>query len=273
MPRRGADRFEFEFQPPRFSDPVPLHQPDLLRPPFQTVEGCKQFLGVVAYPEKPLVQRLAFDFRAGPPSLAVDHLLIGKHRLVDRIPVHDRFLAIDKALLHHVDEHGLLRTVVFGVAGRELAAPIDGESELHELLPHVGDVFPRPRPRMDVVVHRGVLCGHAERVPPHRMENVESLGLAVARYHVAHRVIAHVPHVDFARGVRKHLEDIVFGLRFVSAGAENTRVVPSLPPARFKFLSVVIRHHIAFVEAASPLRFNPADSKFRVGISKLAGSG
>ena len=240
MPHRSADCFEFELKPPRFSDPVPLHQPDLLRPSFQTVDGCKQLFGVVADPEKPLVQRLAFDLRAGPPTLAVDHLLIGKHRLINGIPVHDRFLAVNKAFFHHVQEHGLLRAVVFGVAGREFAAPIDGESELHELLPHVGDVFPRPSPRMDVVVHRGVLGGHAERVPSHRMEDVESLRLAIARNHVAHRVIAHVPHVDFARGVREHLKDVVFGLRFVFAGAEYSRVVPSLPPTRFKFLSVVI---------------------------------
>jgi hypothetical protein len=46
--------------------------------------------------EEPLRQFAPFHLRAGTPALAVDHLFIGQHGHVDRVPVDHRVLAVDQ---------------------------------------------------------------------------------------------------------------------------------------------------------------------------------
>ena len=92
---------------------------------------------------------------------------------------------------------------------------------------------------MDLVLHRGVLGRHAEGVPAHRMQHVEAPRPLVARDHVAHRIIAHMAHMDAARRIGKHLQHVIFRPRIVVAGAEHRRLVPDLLPFGFRFAGVV----------------------------------
>jgi len=70
--------------------PLPEAQLLQLRPdlpqagPRQVVEQVVAVLGDL---EKPLRELAPLDRRAGAPAAAVDHLLVGEHRLVDRIPI------------------------------------------------------------------------------------------------------------------------------------------------------------------------------------------
>ena len=72
------------------ADPVLLHQPHLGRPALQAVEGAAQLLGIVGDAEEPLRELAPLDHRAGAPAPAVDHLLVGQHGLIDRVPVDAR---------------------------------------------------------------------------------------------------------------------------------------------------------------------------------------
>ena len=76
-----------------------LHQPHLLRPALERVERVEQLLRVVGDLEEPLRQLALLDQRARAPAAAVDHLLVGEHGLVDRVPVDLRLLALDQARL------------------------------------------------------------------------------------------------------------------------------------------------------------------------------
>ncbi len=107
----------------RSADPVLLHQPDFVRPAVETVERVEQVFRIVADLEEPLRQLALFDQRAGAPAAAVDHLLVGEHGLVDRVPVHLRLLALDQPRLEEVEEHLLLVLVVARIAGRDSRAP------------------------------------------------------------------------------------------------------------------------------------------------------
>ncbi len=80
---------------------------------------------------------------------------------------------------------------------------------------------------MRLVLHGGVLGRHAERVPSHRVDDVEALGPAVARHDVAHRVVAHVAHVDAPRRIREHLEHVILRPRVVVRWREK---VPRVGP-------------------------------------------
>ena len=75
------------------ADPVLLHQPDFFRPAVERVERVEQLLGELRDLEEPLRQLALLDQRAGAPAAAVDHLLVGEHGLIDRIPVHLRLAA------------------------------------------------------------------------------------------------------------------------------------------------------------------------------------
>ena len=159
--------------------------------------------------------------------------------MIDRIPVHLRRLAVDEACFQEVQEHALLVLVIARIAGRDLAAPVDGKPHRLQLGAHGRDVGIGPFLRVDLVLHRGVFRRHAEGVPAHRMKHVEALGALVARHHVAHGVVAHVAHMDAPRRIGKHLEHVVFRTRVVVVRLEQVAVVPDLPPFQLGFLGVV----------------------------------
>ena len=87
--RRRVDD-ETDHQAFRAPDPVALHQAHLFRPAVEAVEAREQIVGIVGDPEEPLGQFALLDHRARAPAAAVDHLLVGEHGVVDRIPVHLR---------------------------------------------------------------------------------------------------------------------------------------------------------------------------------------
>jgi hypothetical protein len=65
------------------------------------------------------------DLGARAPAASVDHLLVGEHRVVDRVPVHFRRFALDPARLPEIEEQLLLVAVIGRVAGRDLARPVE----------------------------------------------------------------------------------------------------------------------------------------------------
>jgi hypothetical protein len=54
----------------------------------ERAEAVEQLLGEVGDLQEPLVELAPLDQRAGAPAAAVDHLLVGEHGHVDRVPVH-----------------------------------------------------------------------------------------------------------------------------------------------------------------------------------------
>ena len=129
--------------------------------------------------------------------------------------------------------------VIGGIAGRDLARPVERQPHGFELRLHCGDVLIRPRLRVDLALHGRVLGRHAEGVPPHGMQHVQPHGAFEARDHVAHRVVAHVSHVDAPGRIREHLEHVVFPARIVVAGGKDAPLVPHLLPAGLRLASVV----------------------------------
>ncbi|MCY1221075.1 hypothetical protein D9M72_331190 [compost metagenome] len=233
------DQFPTQRQAFGAADPVLLHQAHLLGPLIQRVERVEQFLAEVGDAEEPLRQFALFDQRARPPAAAVDHLLIGEHGVVDRVPVDLRLLAVDEALLQEVQEQVLLALVVGGVAGREFAVPVERQAHDLELRLHRGDVLVGPACRMHAAFHGSVFGRHAEGVPAHRVQHVEAAGALVARHHVTHGVVAHVAHMDAARRIGEHLEHVVLFARIVVLGLEDLVLFPFLLPTGLGITRIV----------------------------------
>jgi hypothetical protein len=182
------------------ADPVLLHQADLFRPARQVVEFAQQFFGVGGDLHVVHGDLALLDQRAGAPAAAVDDLLVGEHGVIDRVPVHGAELLVNQALFIEAGEQPLFPAVVLGRAGGEFAFPVDGEAERLELLAHVIDVGVGPASGRHVVLQRSIFGRHAEGVPAHRLHDVEALHLVEAGEHVADGVVAHVAHVQLARG-------------------------------------------------------------------------
>jgi hypothetical protein len=205
----GVGEPEGELGALRPADPVFLHDADLLRPAVQGRQVIGQLVGVVGDAEEPLVQLALLDHRAGTPAAAIDHLLVGEHGHVHRVPVDHAFLAVDEAAGEEVQEQRLLLAVVGQVAGGEFAGPVDRKTQLLQFVAHPRDIFVGPGLGIDAALHGGVLGGQAEGVPAHGMEDREAPGPLEPGDHVAQRVVAHVAHVQTPRRIGEHLQHVV----------------------------------------------------------------
>ncbi len=120
----------------RSADPVGLHEADAFGPAVEGGQRVQQFRRIFGDAEEPLAELLLFHRRAGAPAFAVDHLLIGQHGAVDRVPVDPAFLALDQAGLEEIEEQLLLVAVVFRLAGGELALPFQRQAHALEFGAH-----------------------------------------------------------------------------------------------------------------------------------------
>jgi len=241
-------QIELELEAFGFANPVALHGPDFFRPALEPVERLQQLLRHIGDFEKPLGELALLDLGARAPALAVDHLLIGKHGVVDRVPVHLGAAARDDSLVEKIQKQLLLLGVIFRVAGGKFAAPVDRQTQRFELGPHGVNIGVGPFGRVDAARHGGILGRHAKRVPAHGVKHVEALGAFVAGDDIAHGVIAHMPHMNPPRRVGEHLKHIIFGLAGILIGEEQVFVVPQFLPVGFAFPRVVTRlRHIVLI--------------------------
>ena len=261
-----VDEAEGELQTARLADPVRLHQLDLRRPVVEAVETLEQLFGIVGDAEEPLGQLAPLDLCAGAPALAVLHLFVGKNGHVDRVPVHHGLLAVDQALFEEVEEQRLLLAIIFGIAGRQFARPVDRQAQRLHLIAHVGDVLVGPVTRVAAAGHGRVFGRHAEGVPAHRVQNVVARRHLVARDHVAHRVVAHMADVDAPRRIGKHFKDIVFRLVVRTHRLEDIRLRPCGLPAGFDLGRGVAGHRWdAFIGQGMGARRMAIRSRCRFG--------
>ena len=176
-----------------------------------------------------------------PPAATVDDLLVGQHGGAQRAPVHLALLAKSQSLLQHAQEEPLRPAVVVGQAGGDLGLPVIAQSETAHLAPHVSNVFERPLARRRVVFEGCIFRRQAKGIPAHGVEHVIALHPHVTSQGVANSIVAHVAHVQLARGIGQHLKHVILGpLAALRLGAIKIRLlIPELLPAHFDFRRVV----------------------------------
>jgi len=192
------------------ADPVLLHGQHFRRPSlFERRMSVQELLGVGGDLEEPLGQVLLGDLAVAPPAMAVLGLFVGQHRLARRTPVHGGFLPVGQPFSEHLQEDPLVPTVIVGVAGGDLGAPIVGDAQPLEHLAHVGDVGVGPVLGTGAVFDGRVLRRQAEGVPPHGMHDVMPVHALVTHQHVGDGVVPHVAHVEVSRRIREHHQTVV----------------------------------------------------------------
>ena len=109
--RRGVER-KGDFHALAAPDPVGLHQAHTLGPVLQGIECIEQLVGIRRDPHVVHGDLALLDDGASAPAAAVDHLLVGENRLVQRIPVDRAGRLVDEALLQQAKEEPLVPAVV-----------------------------------------------------------------------------------------------------------------------------------------------------------------
>jgi len=193
--------------------------------------------------------------------LALDHLCVGQHGLAVGTPVDRRRLVLDESGLVESLEQPLVPPIVVRLTGGDFARPVVAKAHLLEFLAHAPDTRLRPGLGIGLSLERGVLGGEAERVPAHRVEHVVALHSAIASVGVRDRVVSDVTHVERARRVGKHAEDVG---RIVGVLVKRVDVVALpdvLPELLYLRVIVVARHYrrdpLAFTQWAGYIIVRP----------------
>ena len=253
----GAAQHEVDLGALGAADPVRLHLLHALGPAVQLVEVVEQLLRVVGDLEVPLSEIALLHLAVAAPALALGDLLVRQHGLAVRAPVHRAVAALHQPALPELQEDPLAPAVVLGVARHHGAVPVVREAHALEAGLLRVDVGVGPLRRMAVVLDGRVLGGQAERVPAHRVQHVETAHLRVARDHVADGVVAHVAHVDVARGVREHFQHVALRLGGVLGHLVQVGGRPFLLPAGLDLVRVVLFHGHGLSSSGSCARENP----------------
>jgi len=150
-------------------------------------------------------------------------------------------LAEGKAVLQHAQEKPLRPTVVVGQAGSDLGLPVIAQAQAAHLAAHVGYVLERPLSGRGLVFESGVFRREVRRHPSPWMKDVVALHPHVRGQGIADGVVADMAHVELARGIGQHLQDVILWLAAVGrlGTIELGICIPELLPTHFNFRGIV----------------------------------
>ena len=140
-------------------------------------------------------------------------LLVSRHvcRVSQRV---DRLRPICRRVepsVVQLQENPLRPPVIIGIGRVDFPAPVVAEAKRLNLALEVGDVGLGGDARMLAGLDRVLLCRQAERVPPDRVEHVETAHALVAGEDIGGGVAFRVADMQpRARRVREHVEDVIF---------------------------------------------------------------
>src|ERR1700688_2520504 len=235
---------EPHLRPGRLPNPVALHGDDPLWPSaLQQFQIVQQLLRVRGSLQKPLLDLARFHQSIFmPPAIPVHNLLVGQHCAALRAPVNAAFFLVSEPALQHAQKKPLVPPVIFRLARGNFPPPVKAEPKAPQHSLKFRNVVVSPGSRVSIVLYRRVFSRQTKSVPSHRMQHVESAHALHPRHYIANRVVAHVPHVHRARGIRQHFQHVVFWLRRICLRLEDPRICPAFLPFCFDRLWVVFRH-------------------------------
>ncbi len=239
------------------TDPISLHCLHSVGPAREPIQPFEEFFGIPGDLEEPLRELPLYDLRLATPAPPSLYLLVGEDRLAYVAPVDERGLLVGKPLFVHLEEEPLIPPVILRITAGDLPLPVVGEAHLLQLIAHVRYVIIGPGGRMDAMFDSGVFRWKAERVPPHGMDDIIAAHPEVSGDDISNGIVSDMPHVDFARRIRVHLETVVLWFRGVLGHPKSPLLLPDLLPFGFNGFEIVKSRH---ADPRTLLEFPPIDS-------------
>ena len=147
----------------------------------------------------------------------------------------------------HLHECPLSPFVVLGITGAHLAAPIERETDLVQLLTIAADVLRCGHSGVLTRLDSILLGGQTKGVVTHRVQNVETAQTLVARIDIRGDVAQRVTYVQTcARRIGEHIEDIEFGARRIDLHFVGTALAPLFLPFGFDGSKIVF-HNLLYI--------------------------
>ena len=242
----AAHQLEVHLHTGGLADPVAL---DLLGGfgPVDLVEALQQLFGKGGLVNDPL-HHILLDHRvAAPLGLAVDDLVVGKHRAQLFAPVDRHFNALGIARLVELLENPLGPLIEGGVGGGDHLGPVVVKAQLPELLGEGFDVLLGEAVGMVAGVHGILLGGQAEGIVAHGVQHIVALHPLHAGHDVRCGVALGMARMQaHAGGVGEHIQHIILGLGEIPhIGMEGIVLFPVFMPLFFYSREIVIhRKHL-----------------------------
>jgi len=143
-----------------------------------------------------------------------------------------------------LQENPLGPTIVLGLGGVDLPAPVKGDAQQPHLPLVVGGEAGDELGRVGLQTDGGVFRGETEGVPAHGMEHVLAPHAVVAAQHVGGDVVPAVAHAETVpRRVGKEIQHIPLGAAVGRRGSIEPVLFPSVGPLGFDPVGGVFRGH------------------------------
>ncbi len=209
--------------------------------PIEPGEVLVEPIGVVRNLEHPLAKRNALYGVRTALALAVDDLLVGKHRPERRAPVHGNIRLVGEPPLEKLEEDPLRPFHIRWIRCVDFPRPVVAEAQSLELALEGGNVVPGCVTRVSVGCN-GVLLGRqAEGIPTHWVENIHASHSRKTGDDVSRRVPLRMANGQSgARRIREHIEHI----EFLSTGSPIRAKALVLFPVPLP-LRLDVRRHVA----------------------------
>ena len=221
------------------TNPVALLRHDPLGP-INLVKVIEQLLGVISYPEIPLLKISLLNHGTGTLSSSIgQHLLVGEHCLVNGVPVHCCGFAIGQAVLKELQEDPLGPAHIAGIVALDLSPPVVHTTDAGDRASKLLDSFVGKRSRMTTRLNGSVLCRESETVEAHWRQDCIPAHSPVASQQIAKCVVAHMAHMRSARGVGVHAQYVIAITWVVVVHLVGALIHPVLLPSGLDRLRIV----------------------------------
>ena len=197
------------------ANPVFLHDAHFIRPALQFVQIFQQAVRIFCNFEEPLLQRFFLYYTVATLAFSFYHLFIGQHCLTSRTPVHRSAFFVGQTLFVELQEKPLRPFIIFGQTGRYFPVPVIAQAHGVQLAIHIGNIFFGPLGRRRLVFDSRIFSRQAKGIPTNGMQYIIPMHGLKPCNDITDRIVAHMPHVQVSRRIRKHFQTIVFWFAFV----------------------------------------------------------
>ena len=222
------------------SDPVLFHGADVFRE-IDLVQAVQKLVRVLGDPEVPDLLLLLDDIAVADIALAALAVLVGEDHLAVGAVVHQSLVPESQSVVEQLQEDPLGPLVIVFIRGIDHAVPVEGESDLLQLVREMMDVVVRGDTGMLIRLYGIVLSRKAESVEADGEQDIVPLHPALPGDDLQSGICLDMADMHAcAAGIGELHQSVELRLRGIVHRVEDLGLQPSGLPLRLDFFKVII---------------------------------